>query len=168
MRKRLAALAAAAAPLVALALGVAPAHANGYVNAVFEGSSYCLDIPSNNAVVGQQLQAWQCNNSDAQAWSYISTDATHFELQSKTNPSLCANDWQGGDVSGNDIKLYNCNGDADGTWNWVGSLKWLEPIQPRSAVNTCLNIWGGLANGNPAKLYQCAGVNNEDLVFTNA
>ncbi|WP_037599712.1 RICIN domain-containing protein [Streptacidiphilus rugosus] len=168
MRKRLVVLAAAAAPLVALTIGVAPAHAD-YSNivVVFEGGAYCLDIPGNNAVVGQHLQAWTCNNSDAQIWNYIKTDSYHFELQSKTNPSLCANNWQGGDNTGNDIKLYYCNGNADGTWNWVGD-PWLHPIQPRSALNTCLNIWGGLANGNPAKLYPCSQVDNEDIIIPQA
>lgn len=170
MRKRLAALAAVVAPLVALTVGAAPAHAADYVNVVFHGSDgpdHCLDIPSNHAVVGQQLQGYECNNSDTQLWNYIKTDSYHFELQSKTSPALCANNWQGGDVTGNDIKLYYCNGDADGTWNWVGRA-WLDPIQPRSALNNCLNIWGGLAAGHPAKLYPCAEVDNEDVIFPTA
>jgi hypothetical protein len=166
VRKRLTALAAVVAPLVALTLGVAPAHATDYVSVVFHGSvDYCLDIPGNNAVVGEQLQGWQCNNSDAQLWSIVRTDGTHFELQSKTNSGLCANDWQGGDGSGNDVKLYYCNGDADGTWNYVGG-PYVHPIQPKSALNTCLNIWGGLGNGNPAKLFQCGDVPNEDVLLT--
>ncbi|WP_042415295.1 RICIN domain-containing protein [Streptacidiphilus anmyonensis] len=166
MRKRLTVLAAAAAPLVALTLGTGPAHADTPVNVVFEGGAYCLDIPGNNAVVGQALMAWQCSNTDpAEQWNYITVDQTHFELQSVTNTNLCANDWQGGDVSGNDVKLYYCNGDADGVWNNVAPRSNVNPIQPKSALNNCLNIWGGLANGNPAKLYQCASVPNENVAM---
>ena len=172
MRKHLTALAAVAAPLVALTLGASPAHASSnYSQVIFQGSSgpdYCLDIPGNNAVVGQQLMAWPCDpNDDAQLWIYSQTDSTHFQLQSKSNPGLCANNWQGGAVSGNDIKLYYCNGDADGTWNWVGG-SYNKPIQPKSAWHNCLNIWGGLASGNPAKLYQCGDYSNEDVVIAYA
>ncbi|WP_042435129.1 RICIN domain-containing protein [Streptacidiphilus anmyonensis] len=171
MRKRLAALAAAAAPIAALTIGLAPAHAdaNQYDVAVFfpgNGNGYyCLDIPGNNAVVGQQLTSWPCSSNDeAERWNQIYTDSYHFELQSVTNTKLCANDWQGGDVSGNDIKLFTCNGDADGTWNMLNDNgSW--QLQPRSALNNCLNIWGGLGNGNPARLFQCGDFPNEDMVW---
>ncbi|RAG84296.1 hypothetical protein DN069_17550 [Streptacidiphilus pinicola] len=174
MRKRLAALAAAAVPLVALTLGAAPAHAasneyniNIWFPLVGNNQPYqCLDIPGNNAASGQQLTSWQCGNTDqAERWNIIYTDSYHFEIQSVTNPNMCANDWQGGDVSGNDIKLYTCNGDNDGTWNTVNTIGGLQ-LQPRSAAANCLNIWGGLGNGNPAKLYQCADVPNEDVVIS--
>ena len=170
MIRRFLALAAAAAPLAALTLGAAPAHAasNTYkMNIPFYGWSnrpLCLAIPNNHAVLGQQLWAEQCNGSDEQMWNKVYTDSYHFELQSYTNPNLCANDWQGGDVSGNDIKLYYCNGDADGTWNMV-NIGSGEQIQPRSALNNCLNIWGGLAPGNWARLYQCGNVENEDTII---
>ncbi|MEZ0067553.1 hypothetical protein ABIA32_003566 [Streptacidiphilus sp. MAP12-20] len=44
----------------------------------------------------------------------------------------------------------------------------MHPIQPRSALNNCLNIWGGLANGNPAKLYPCSQIDNEDIIIPQA
>ncbi|MEZ0064275.1 hypothetical protein ABIA32_000253 [Streptacidiphilus sp. MAP12-20] len=171
MRKRLAALAIAAAPIATLTLGAVPAHAasNQYnVAVIFWNTAlpgnYCLDIPGNNAVSGEQLQAWACNDSAAQSWNVIYTDSYHFELQSRTNTNLCANNWQGGDNTGNDIKLYTCNGNADGTWNSVHAGSNMQ-IQPRSALNTCLNIWGGLGSGNPAKLYQCGDWSNEDVMI---
>ncbi|MDJ0347101.1 RICIN domain-containing protein [Streptomyces sp. H10-C2] len=167
MRKRLVALAAVAAPLAALTLGVAPAHAatNWYGDVVeFSSgfSNYCLDIPNNQAFNGQHLQAWGCNGTDAQKWNVIYTDSYHFELQSKSNTSLCATNWQGGDVVGNDIRLGSCTRDADSTWNSVHYGSHMQ-IQPKSALNTCLNIWGGLTTGNPAKLYNCGDVTNENV-----
>ncbi|MGV4988653.1 RICIN domain-containing protein [Streptomyces sp. NRAIS4] len=172
---RTAALAATAASVLALGLGAAPASAQtpgtSYSNFhifIGPGQKFCLDVPGGNAVTGAQVEAWGCNGTPAQVWDGWYVDTTHYQLAFHTRDAngnqLCLNHWEGGDVTGNHLRLYPCSkaGSPDDAFNTVfngGNTQ----IQPKVASSNCLNIWGGLANGNPARLYQCADVDNENL-----
>ncbi|MET7728688.1 RICIN domain-containing protein [Streptomyces mirabilis] len=117
---------------------------------------------------GQAVQQWGCNGTDAQVWEITAVDATHFKIHSSIHYSLCLNNWEGGDQTGNHIVLYNCDvTDGDGQFNLVnynGSTWPLYELQPKSAAKNCVNMWGGDAWGNQARLYPCInGASNETI-----
>lgn len=177
MRKRVAALAAAAAPLLALTIGTAPAHAGtvvpafptAYHVAIQFDNGLCLDVPNADAHSGQYVRQWGCNSTNAQSWNLLKIDYTHFKVQSTVNTGLCLNNWEGGDQTGNHIVLYNCGvTDGDGQFNMIntGGGTWGHTeFQPKSAAANCVNMWGGDDWGNYARLFPCGDAPNENISF---
>ncbi|MEU4116442.1 ricin-type beta-trefoil lectin domain protein [Kitasatospora sp. NPDC028055] len=172
MRRFLAKFAAvAAAPLLAATLGTGTAHADtsSVWGEVRFANGYCLDVAGANFVSGATVQIWGCNGTQAQQWSLYPADATHFLIQAATSNdhvhTLCANNWEGGDVTGNHMRLYPCTqGSANDTWfNWVHKGNGRQ-IQPKVASANCLNSWGGLYQGAQARLYPCLDSAEENVV----
>ncbi|MFD9723239.1 RICIN domain-containing protein [Streptomyces sp. NPDC059072] len=171
MRNRIAKIAAvAAAPLLAITLGAGTAHAGYGAGEIRFNSGYCLDVSGGNFVVGQKVQIWGCNGTSAQQWWLRTKDATHFEIQASQtyDPQgrlLCVNNWEGGDVTGNHMRLYPCaSGSAGDTqFNFVYAGNGRQ-LQPRVASANCINSWGGLYQGAEARLYPCSHSVEEDLV----
>ncbi|MDJ0347654.1 ricin-type beta-trefoil lectin domain protein [Streptomyces sp. H10-C2] len=167
MRKRIAALAAAAAPILALTVATTPAHADGYTEIKF-ANNLCLDVTGGNFSPGVQVQAWGCNSTDAQNWSIESADSTHFRIVASRSfgdkQALCLNNWEGGDVTGNHLKLYECNlsSPSDSLFNktyYGGAVQ----LQPKVASANCLNTWGGLTQGAQIRLYRCGSMQEENV-----
>ncbi|WP_042387350.1 RICIN domain-containing protein [Streptacidiphilus melanogenes] len=165
MRKKLATAVLTGAALLATGLGANPASAlpSSATSPIAFNNDLCMDVPNSNAVVGQQLQQWTCNGTDAQMWTTTWVDATHFQVHSGLNYNLCMNNWEGGDNTGNHIALYNCETTPDGLFNYVSTGSGTQ-IQPKSAWHTCVNGWGGDAAGNQLRLFTCQDVDNEDLI----
>merc|ERR1712031_142204 len=53
--------------------------------------THCLDVPGGNAVAGQTVWLWECNDGDYQKWSW--GDATTYPYQGRLTldafPDLC-------------------------------------------------------------------------------
>ncbi|MEZ0095908.1 RICIN domain-containing protein [Streptacidiphilus sp. EB129] len=167
MRKSIVAAVVTGAALIATGLAASPASAANSTSPLGFANDLCLDVPNSNAVVGQQVQQWTCNGTEAQMWTTYWVDSTHFQVHSGLNYNLCLNNWEGGDTVGNHIKLYNCETTPDGLFNWVHTGSGTQ-IQPQSAWHTCVNGWGGDAPGNEMRLYTCQDVDNENLIVIPA
>ncbi|MDJ0347365.1 ricin-type beta-trefoil lectin domain protein [Streptomyces sp. H10-C2] len=171
IRKHIAKIAAvAAAPLLAATLGTGTAHAGVTVAPIKFSNGYCLDVSGGNFVVGATVQLWGCNGTSAQDWWLRQTDSTHFEVHSaSTNDPqgrmLCLNNWEGGDKTGNHMRLYSCSEGSwgDTTFNWVYKGNGRQ-MQPRSASANCVNSWGGLYQGAEARLYGCLDSVEENII----
>lgn len=166
IRKRIAALVAASVPLLGLTVAT-PAHADGNTEIRFAGG-FCLDAKGGYWDPGTPVQIWGCNGTNAQQWSIESVDATHFYIvyshESPDKRTLCLNNWEGGDNSGNHLRLYYCDSSTTGDvlWNktyYGGKVQ----LQPKVASNNCLNGWGGLYQGAEARLFACGDYANEDV-----
>ncbi|MFI6151994.1 RICIN domain-containing protein [Kitasatospora sp. NPDC051170] len=171
MRKFLAKFAAvAAAPLLVATLGTGAAHADtrSVWGEVRFANGYCLDVSGGNFATGATVQIWGCNGTEAQQFSLYPADATHFEIHasgSNNGHVLCVNNWEGGDTTGNHMRLYPCTqGSANDTWfNWVYKGNGRQ-IQPKVASANCLNSWGGLYQGAQARLYSCLDSGEENVI----
>ncbi|WP_230210980.1 RICIN domain-containing protein [Streptomyces kaniharaensis] len=171
MRKRIAKIAAvAAAPLLAATLGTGTAHAGSSGGEIRFSNGYCLDVSGGNFVSGATVQLWGCNGTSAQQWWLAQTDSTHFQVQAarSNDPNgrlLCLNNWEGGDVTGNHMRLYPCSagsaGDTQFNWVYKGNGK---QMQPRVASANCVDAWGGLYQGAEARLYGCTDAAGENII----
>ncbi|MER7756718.1 RICIN domain-containing protein [Kitasatospora sp. NPDC097643] len=170
IRRKIAAAAGTAALAGALSFTATPAQAAGnlytipaYGVAIHFSNGYCLDVPNADAYGQQIVQTWWCNNTDAQRWNIIPVDSTHFQIQSVLEKGkYCLNNYEGGDVTGNYIRLYDCGTSPDRVFNFVyKGIGW--QLQPKSASVNCVNMWGGDQRGNEARLYPCASVSNENV-----
>ena len=163
MRRKLAAIFTTATAVAGLGLVAAgPAQAADRANIeITIGNGLCLDVPNSQAYSGQYVQQWYCNGTGAQKWNVIHDGSWYFKIQSTLNPALCLNNWEHTAASGGHIKLYDCN---DSTGDSLFNTKGVEnsngfwKFQPKLAVTTCVNVWGGDQVGNVARLFDC---NNE-------
>ncbi|MGW2748614.1 RICIN domain-containing protein [Streptomyces sp. NPDC001450] len=163
LKRRMAAVAVSAAALIAAGLAATPANALSTEGHQLKlQDNLCLDIPNGNAVVGAQIQRWGCNGTPAQQWNLVDVDSTHHLVQSAMNTSLCLNNWEGGDKTGNHIKLYYCANSGDGSFNWVHKGNGTQ-MQPRVAVVNCLDAWSGTGQGNEIRLYPCTDAPGENF-----
>ncbi|MBD0742270.1 RICIN domain-containing protein [Streptomyces sp. CBMA152] len=164
LKHRLAAVAVCATGLMATGFTATPANAlSTEGHQIKLQDNLCLDIPGGNAVIGAQIQQWGCNGTPAQQWNFVHVDSTHFLVQSAINTNLCINNWEGGDKTGNHIKLYNCANSGDGSFNWVYKGSGIQ-MQPRSAGVNCLDAWSGTGQGNEIRLYPCTDAPGENFV----
>ncbi|MEU6274930.1 ricin-type beta-trefoil lectin domain protein [Streptomyces populi] len=165
LKRRLAAVAVSAAALICTGLAAAPADAVGS-----EGGSQlklqdnlCLDIPGGKVFDSAQIQQWACNGTRAQMWNIFYVDSTHFLIQSAIENQFCLNNWEGGDRTGNHLRLHACANSADGSFNWVHKGRGTQ-IQPRGASANCLDAWSGTGQGNEIRLYPCTDAPGENFV----
>ncbi|MET3988042.1 RICIN domain-containing protein [Streptomyces sp. PvR034] len=163
MRKGATATFISAAALIATGLVATPASAATYYEQIQLHNGLCFDVPNSNASSGVQVQQWTCNRTGAQKWAWYQVDSTHYEIRSYLNPGLCLNNWEGGDTSGNHIKLYACgSNNSDRVFNFVYKGNGAQ-LQPKSAWQNCVNGWGGNGVGNELRLFTCADVDNESI-----
>ncbi|WP_328958580.1 RICIN domain-containing protein [Kitasatospora purpeofusca] len=162
MRKRIAAAIAGAA-LIATGLTATPASAETLYEVIEMHNYLCWDVPNSNAYAGAQVQQWGCNGTTAQKWSWRQVDATHYEIRTALNPGLCLNNWEGGDTTGNHIKLYNCGATSpDRVFNFVRTGNGSQ-LQPKSAWKNCVSGWGGNDWGNELRLFTCTDVADQNV-----
>lgn len=155
-----------AAPALALAIGAAPAQAaNRYDVPIIAADGECMEVVEGNAVSGAYVAQQDCREIASQRWNLLDVGSHYFQVQSAKNPSLCLNNWEGGDRKGNYIRLYACGTTDDRLFNFVyDDGRWVT-IQPKSAWHNCLNFWGGSAPGYYARLYDCNTDPNELLLW---
>ncbi|MEU6972201.1 ricin-type beta-trefoil lectin domain protein [Kitasatospora aureofaciens] len=170
-RKGIAKIAAvAAAPLLAATLGTGTAHADsGSVwGEIRFANGYCLDVSGGNFVDGATVQLWGCNGTNAQQWLLGPQSPGHFWVQAAESDNghlLCLNNWEGGDVTGNHMRLHPCSKGSgnDQQFNWVYTGNGKQ-LQPKVASNNCVDAWGGLYQGAEARLYRCTDAAGENII----
>lgn len=120
------------------------------VAVVSNWNNECIDVPQSNFVDRTPLQMWNCNNTNAQKWTFSGT-----ALKSQNNKCM---DVDGGSTAnGAVVQLYTCNGTGAQQFvlNAAGDLVNLQ-------ANKCVDIkdWNG-ADGARLQLWDCAGTANQ-------
>ena len=72
------------------------------VSRLVNGRNYCLDVPNNNAVNGQDLWMWDCNGTPAQEFSLVGNQIVHDDS------GKCI-DIENNGGSGAAVQLWDCN-----------------------------------------------------------
>jgi ricin-type beta-trefoil lectin protein len=87
-------------------------------------SNLCLDLPSGNAVSGQDLQLYPCNSGNNQLWFVSPENSTSSVIKSILHLGLCV-DVENATVNAPArIQLYTCHGGANQSWRfrtWLGT-----------------------------------------------
>ncbi len=123
-----------------------------YTTLIKRGQSHCIDRVNNGTTNGTNIQLYQCNDSEAQRFSYNKIDGT---IRAANNQSKCM-DVNGGNT-GNDtnIQVWDCLGGDSQRFDF--DLQTGE-IKLRKAPNKCVDVAGGWnSNGTNIQLYDCNG-----------
>lgn len=118
------------------------------------GGNYCLDVPSNVAEEGTQLQIYECtdpfqNTNDAQFFSYR---AETNEIR-HVSSGLCVDVRGGSNERRAPVQLWSCNGSDAQRWTFDFESNTLQ-----NALNTVLDVqWGAAANGTPVWTWSRSG-----------
>jgi len=130
--------------------GTTPPPATGATALRSNFSNRCIDIPNASAVDGARLQLWDCNNSNAQKWSF----ASNGTLQAM---GKCMDPAGGALTNGTPIQLVTCNNNPVQrfTLSAAGDLV-------NVSANKCVDIkdWNS-ANGAQLQLWDCGGTSNQ-------
>ncbi|GGQ70805.1 glycoside hydrolase family 64 protein [Couchioplanes azureus] len=129
--------------------GPSPAPPPGAVAVVSDWHGKCIDVPSGTFVDGAPLQAWTCNGSGAQKWTF-----TGGTLQAG---GKCMDVAGGSTANGAAVQLYTCNG--TGAQQFVLSAAG-DLVNPQA--NKCVDIkdWNS-GDGARLQLWECAGTANQ-------
>lgn len=118
---------------------------SAYIRTTFDKSK-CVDLPFNDSKNGNQLQLYDCNNSDAQNFLYSPNTLEIKHLPSNKCVDLNANIHD----NGNTIQLWDCHGGDNQKWKHDGNLIKLNN------TNKCIDVpWGDLKSGNKLQLWDC-------------
>ena len=69
----------------------------------------CIDVPSSNFADRAPLQMWNCNNTNAQKWTFTGTAL-------KSQNDKCMDIDAGSTANGAVVQLYTCNGTGAQKW----------------------------------------------------
>ncbi len=109
-------------------------------------SGKCIDVPQNNLAAGQALQLWDCNDTNAQKFTF---EPATGEL--KTTNNLCVDVRASSISNGTVVQLWACNG--------TSAQRWIPGNGGfRTAVNTnnCLDIDANqTVNGTKIQTWSC-------------
>ena len=106
----------------------------------------CIDVPNSNTTDGTRLQLWDCNNTNAQKWSFMS-DGTVRAF------GKCMDVAWGSSANGTAIQLVSCNGNPAQQFVLSGAGDLVNP-----QANKCVDVTGGnSASGTPLQLWECNG-----------
>ncbi|GGM29568.1 ricin-type beta-trefoil lectin domain protein [Micromonospora yangpuensis] len=113
----------------------------------------CLDLTGGQAVAGQPVQLWSCNNTAAQKWTFTPAPG---QPDSDVGALTIYDDWclqPAGSTAGSVVQLQKCVGGVGQRWerSSTGQLKHL-------ASGLCLAVQGtATADGTPTVLTACVG-----------
>lgn len=120
------------------------------VPVVSNWNNKCIDVPSSTFVDRAPLQMWNCNNTDAQKWTFSGTAL-------KSQNDKCMDIDAGSTANGAAVQLYTCNGTGaqQFTLNTAGDLVNLQ-------AGKCVDIkdWNG-NDGARLQLWDCGGTANQ-------
>ena len=120
--------------------GGATAGASGPVKSAFVGK--CMDVSGANSANGTHVQLWDCNGTNAQAWTQYS-DGTLRAL------GKCL-DTGGGTADGTKLQIWDCNGTGAQVWQ-VSNAGYVNPQSGR-----CLDDpSSSTTNGTQLQLWDC-------------
>ncbi len=113
-------------------------------------NSKCIDVPSSNFVDGALLQAWTCNGTNAQKFTFSGGALT-------SQNGKCVDVAAGSTANGAVVQLYTCNG--TGAQQFVLSAAGdLVNVQ----ANKCVDIKdANAAEGAKLQIWDCAGTANQ-------
>jgi hypothetical protein len=127
-----------------------PPPTAGGVPVISDWNGKCIDVPSSNFVDSAPLQAWICNGTNAQKWTFV-----NGTLQSQNNK--CMDVAGGATGNGSVVQLYTCNGTGAQQFVLSGAG---DLVNPQS--NRCVDIKDWNANdGARLQLWDCAGTANQ-------
>jgi hypothetical protein len=120
------------------------------VSLISDWNGKCIDVPAANFVDGLQLQAWACNGTTAQKWTFEGGAL-------KTQNNKCMDVAGGSTANLAAIQLYTCNGTGAQQFVLTGAG---ELRNPQS--NRCVDIGGWNGNdGAKLILWDCTGGANQ-------
>ncbi|MET8053026.1 ricin-type beta-trefoil lectin domain protein [Streptosporangium sp. NPDC005286] len=109
----------------------------------------CIDVPNSNGADGQRLQLWDCNNTNAQNWTFPG-DGTVRAF------GLCMDVAWGSTANGAAIQLANCSGNPAQQFVLSGAGDLVNP-----QANKCVDVTGWGGGGTPLQLWECNGGANQ-------
>ena len=120
------------------------------VSLISDWNGKCIDVPNSNFVDGALLQAWVCNNTSAQKWTFAGGALT-------SQNGKCMDVAGGATANGSVVQLYTCNG--TGAQQFVlSSAGDLVNVQ----ANKCVDIKDWNPNdGAKLQIWDCAGTSNQ-------
>ncbi|MEU6442982.1 family 16 glycosylhydrolase [Streptomyces sp. NPDC047046] len=110
----------------------------------------CLDAAAASSANGTAVQLYDCNGTNAQAWS-VGGDGTLRVL------GKCLDVPSGSTANGAKLQLWDCNGSGAQQWVVTGAKDIVNP-QADKCVDATDN---SSANGTRAQLWTCAGTANQ-------
>ena len=107
----------------------------------------CMDVSGANTNDGTAIQLWNCNGTNAQSWTWNSTDGT-LHVQGK-----CMDVSGGRTANGTGVQLWDCNGTGAQEWRWRNQTRLVNPQSGR-----CLDATGGsTTDGTRLQIWDCNG-----------
>jgi hypothetical protein len=129
--------------------GTTPPPATG-TRLISNWNGKCIDVPGANFADGIPLQAWNCNGTGAQSWTFTGGSL-------KTQNNMCMDVAWGSTANGAVIQIARCTGNAAQQFvlSAAGDL-----VNPQA--NKCVDIkdWNG-NDGAKLQLWDCAGTANQ-------
>ncbi|WP_214107658.1 ricin-type beta-trefoil lectin domain protein [Acrocarpospora catenulata] len=121
----------------------------GNVSRIIGWQDKCIDVPNSNGADGQRLQIWNCNNTNAQNWTFPG-DGTIRAF------GLCMDVAWGSTANGAAIQLAHCSGNPAQQFVLSGAGDLVNP-----QANKCVDVTGFGGTGTPLQLWQCNGGANQ-------
>lgn len=130
-------------PATAVVYGLLPAEA-ATAGPITGLGGKCVDVAAADSANGTAIQLYDCNSTNAQAWTVGNSDGSIRAL------GKCLDVTDGSTASGAKIQLYSCNGTGAQKWTAgsggtlvnTGSNKCLDVPGQSTANGTRLQIWG--------------------------
>ncbi|MGW1001933.1 lectin [Streptomyces sp. NPDC002520] len=143
-----AAVSLAALSLATGLLTAAPAHAG--TGAITGLAGKCLDVAGANSADGTPVQLYDCNGTNAQAWT-VGSDGTIRAL------GKCLDVTDRSTANGAKIQLWSCSGGANQQWTVTAAHDIVNP-----AADKCLDVTdNNPANGSRIQIWSCSGGANQ-------
>ncbi|MEV8509581.1 chitosanase [Actinoplanes sp. NPDC051475] len=129
-------------PATAVVYGLLPAEA-ATAGPITGLGGKCVDVAAANSANGTAIQLYDCNGTNAQAWTVGNSDGSIRAL------GKCLDVTDGSTAGGAKIQLYSCNGTGAQKWTAgsggtlvnTGSSKCLDVPGQSTANGTRLQIW---------------------------
>jgi hypothetical protein len=125
----------------------------------------CVDLQWNNAVNGQPIWMYTCNDGSAQTWKLrqYGTDP-HAQPVIELRDNMCLDVKNGTIAQGQPIQLWQCNGTHAQRWIVDGQY-----IRLAGNPAYCLDVqWGNPAIKTPLHLWPCMGNSAQRFTFEDS
>ena len=118
-------------------------------------SSKCLNIPSNNQVIGQIIQQSDCTNGDSQMFTFLPTSINGFYII-KASKGLCLDLLSYSTTNGSPVGLNTCNNGDNQKWAINDLANNLFEVYSYYNKNKCIYTSGAsTTNGNQIQIWDC-------------
>ncbi len=117
------------------------------------GSNLCLDVPGSSTTNGTQLQIWECNETEAQQWTQLTT--RQMRVGEK-----CIETRNHGTANGTPVVTWDCHPGVSQHWrfNRDGTIVHVQS-------GKCLDVDGGRVDpGSRLQIWPCQGRPNQKWI----